>query len=185
MEDADEYTRRQFPELFAESYVDYASARIRYVPGAAPEHLVTRLHLVAFTDEREVVVCRSVQGWRFLPGGTREAGETLVDLARRELLEEAGAMLLGEPVHFSSHDVDSDLLEPYRPHFPHPRCSWGYAVARVRVTSAPTNPPDGEEVVEVLTLPVAEAADYLRQDDPIHADVVLHAQALGLLHGAG
>ena len=42
-------------------------------------------------------------------------------------------------------------------------------------------PPDGEEVVEVLTLPVEEAADYLREEDPIHADVVLHAHALGLL----
>ncbi len=51
----------------------------------------------------------------------------------------------------------------------------------MEVTGAPTNPPDGEDVVEVLTLPVEEAADYLRRHDPIHADVVLHAQALGLL----
>ena len=112
--------RNRFPDLFAKSYVDYASARTTYVPGEAPDELVTRLHLVAVTEEREVVVCRSVQGWRFLPGGTREAGESLADLARRELLEEAGATLRGELVHFAAHHAESELDAPYRPHFPHP-----------------------------------------------------------------
>ncbi len=181
MDDGAEDYRSRFPQLFEESYVDYAQARITYVTGAAPDELVTRLHLVALTGEHEVVVCRSVQDWRFLPGGTREAGESLADLARRELVEEAGAELRGDLLLFSAHEAVSELPAPYRPHFPHPRACWGYAVARVEVTGAPTNPPDGEDVVEVLTLPVEEAADYLRRHDPIHADVVLHAQALGLL----
>ena len=181
MEDCGEDFGSRFPRLFEESYVDYAEARIRYVAGAAPDHMVTRLHLVAMTEEREVVVCRSVQGWRFLPGGTREPGESLADLARRELLEEAGATLRGDLVHFSAHHAESEREAPYRPHFPHPLACWGYAAARVEITGRPLNPPDGEEVVEVLTLPVEEAADYLREHDPIHADVVLHAQALGLL----
>ena len=177
----DDGMRSRFPDLFAESYVDYASARITYVPGAATDELVTRLHLVAVTDEGEVVVCRSVQGWRFLPGGTREEDESLADLARRELLEEAGATLRGDLVHFAAHHAESEREAPYRPYFPHPHACWGYAVARVEITARPLNPPDGEEVVEVLTLPVDEAADYLRGEDPIHADVVLHAHALGLL----
>ncbi len=58
---------------------------------------------------------------------------------------------------------------------------WAYAVANVRVTGAPTNPIDGEAVVEVLTLPPTQAADYLEVHDPIHADVLRHAQAIGLL----
>ena len=49
------------------------------------------------------------------------------------------------------------------------------------VVDAPTNPPDGERVVEVLTLPVPAAADYLQEEDPIHADVLRHAAALGLV----
>jgi 8-oxo-dGTP diphosphatase len=172
----------RFPRLFEESYVDYAAARITYFCGVAPQDLVSRLHVVAVTDQAEVVVCRSVQGWRFLPGGTREPGESLFDLARRELLEEAGAALRGELHHFSAHQVDSDRVRPYRSHLPHPRAYWAYAVGRVRITGPPLNPPDGETVVEVLALPAHEAAEYLGEEDPIHADVVRHAHAMGLLH---
>ncbi len=56
---------------------------------------------------------------------------------------------------------------------------------RVRVAGPPANPPGGESVVEVLTLPAAHAAAYLDAgEDPIHADVLRHASALGLLHGS-
>lgn len=83
--------------------------------------------------------------------------------------------------HFSAYEVDSERDQPYRPHFPHPRSYSAYAVARVKITGEPLNPPDGETVVEVLTLPVLEAVAYLRAADPVHADVVLHAETLGLL----
>lgn len=49
------------------------------------------------------------------------------------------------------------------------------------MTGPPSNPSDGERVVEVLTLPVAEAAEYLRSEDPVHANVLRHADALGLV----
>jgi 8-oxo-dGTP diphosphatase len=147
-----------------------------------PEHLVSRLHLVAVTNESQVVVCRSVQGWRFLPGGTREPGESLHELARRELQEEAGANLLGDLIHFSAHQVDSEESEPYRPHLPHPRAYWAYAAARVEITGPPLNPPDGERVIEVLALSPAAAAAYLDVEDRVHAaHVVRHAEGLGLL----
>jgi 8-oxo-dGTP diphosphatase len=147
-----------------------------------PEHLVSRLHLVAVTNESQVVVCRSVQGWRFLPGGTREPGESLNELARRELQEEAGANLLGDLIHFSAHQVDSEESGPYRPHLPHPRAYWAYAAARVEITGPPLNPPDGERVIEVLALSPAAAAAYLDVEDRVHAaHVVRHAEGLGLL----
>lgn len=172
----------RFPDLFREAYVDYADCRIRYTTETAAEELVSRLHLVAVTGDGKVVVCRSEQGWRFLPGGTREPDESLHDLARRELMEEAGGVLRGELRHFSAHVADSSREEPYRPHLPHPRAYWAYAVADVRVISAPTNPQGGETVVEVLTLPASAAADYIEQHDPIHADVLRHADAMGLVH---
>ncbi len=161
--------------------MDYAAARTTYLPVVPPEHLVSRLHLVAVTKESQVVVCRSVQGWRFLPGGTREPGESLPELARRELQEEAGADLLGDLIHFSAHQVVSERSEPYRPHLPHPHAYWAYAAARVEITGPPSNPPDGERVIEVRTLSAAAAATYLDAEGPVHADVVRHAVGLGLL----
>ena len=176
-----EQSALSFPNLFRETYVDYADCRTRYTTDSAPEHLVARLHLVAVTADGDVVVCRSEQGWRFLPGGTREPGESLHDLARRELMEEAGAVLDGEPRYFAAHVADSDRDEPFRPHLPHPRTYWAYATAQVRLVGEPTNPEDGESVVEVLTLPPTAAAEYIEDHDQVHADVVRHAVALGLL----
>jgi 8-oxo-dGTP diphosphatase len=169
------------PDLFRESYVDYADCRIRYTTEAAPDDLVARLHLVAVTAAGNVVVCRSEQGWRFLPGGTREPGESLHDLARRELMEEAGAVLDGEPRYFAAHVADSNRAKPFRPHLPHPRTYWAYATAQVRLVCEPSNPEDGETVVEVMTLRPAAAADYLKDHDHVHADVLRHSMALGLL----
>jgi 8-oxo-dGTP diphosphatase len=172
----------RFPNLFRESYVDYADCRTWYTTEAAPDDLVTRLHLVAVTAEGDVVVCRSAQGWRFLPGGTREPGESLHDLARRELMEEAGAVLEGEPGYFAAHVADSNRDRPFRPHFPHSRTYWAYATAPVSIVDKPTNPEDGETVVEVVTLPPTAAADYIEdQDQQFHADVLRHAVALGLV----
>jgi hypothetical protein len=54
-------------------------------------------------------------------------------------------------------------------------------VADVRVVGTPTNPADGEAVVEVLALPPTEAADYLEIGDPVHADVLRHAHVIGAL----
>ena len=96
-------------------------------------------------------------------------------------MEEAGAVLHGELRYFSAHVADSNREKPYRPHLPHPRAYWAYAVADVRVVGVPTNPRDGERVVEVLTLPAAAAADYIHEEDPIHADVLRHADAMGLV----
>ncbi|MEJ7742252.1 MAG: NUDIX domain-containing protein [Nocardioidaceae bacterium] len=87
--DDDRWSTR-FPDLFRDEYVDYADCRIRCTTAVAPASLVSRLHLVAVTPEAEVLVCRSQQGWRFLPGGTREPGESLNDLARRELMRRSG-----------------------------------------------------------------------------------------------
>jgi 8-oxo-dGTP diphosphatase len=173
--------RARFPDLFRDAYVEYADCRVRYTMEPVPEEHVSRLHLVAFTTDRSVVVCRNEQGGRFLPGGTREPGESLSDLARRELMEEAGATIHGEPRCFAAHIADSNRLTAYRPHLPHPRAYWAWAVAAVEVVGAPTNPPDAESVVEVLTLPPAEAADYLDVHDRVHADVLRHAVAMGLV----
>jgi 8-oxo-dGTP diphosphatase len=175
----------RFPELFRDEYVDYADCRVRFTTAEVPEDLVSRLHLVAVTPGAGIIVGRSEQGWRFLPGGTREPGESLPDLARRELMEEAGALLTGGPQYFAAHIADSARQEPYRRHLPHPRAYWAYAVAEAHVTGAPTNPPDGEQVVEVLTLPPSLAVGFIEAHDRVHADVLRLADAMGLIRSSG
>ncbi len=178
----DNHWPARFPDLFRADNVDYAPwIRVQFTTDPVPQELVSRLHLVAVTAAGEVVVCRSEQGWRFLPGGTREPAESLADLASRELMEEAGARLTGEMQYFGAHIADSARPEPYRPHLPHPRAFWAYAVAAVEVIAVPRNPPDGEQVVEVLALRPSPAAEFLAQHDPVHADVVRLADAMGLI----
>lgn len=163
------------------AYISYAGCDVQYRTGPAPEDLVSRLHLVARTGAGEVLVCRSVEEWRFLPGGTREPGESVHALAGRELREEAGAELRGPVRLFGAHEAVSRLDHPYRPHLPHPRAYWAYAVADVAVTGPPTNPDDGEHVVAVTALPPAEAVAELARHDALHADVLSEAISRGLI----
>lgn len=177
----DDRWRAVFPALFASGRVDYADIDITFTTQPVPTDQVSRLHVVAVTALGRVVVCRSVQGWRFLPGGTRELDETLQDLARRELLEEAGARLGGPVRPFGAHAALSRAVLPYRSHLPHPRAYWLYGVSTAELVQPPTNPSQGEHVVEVLALPPEEAAAWLHVTDPIHADVVRLALAMGLV----
>jgi 8-oxo-dGTP diphosphatase len=173
----------RFPDLFRPRFEEYANADLTFHIGTPGDALVARIHLVALDEHGRVVVCRSVEGWRFLPGGTREPGESVTELVRRELREEAGATLVGEPAPVFAYTFARSLSPaPYRPHLPHPEAAWAYAVARVTRVGEPTNPPDGESIVEVLALPPSEAADWLAVWDEVeHAQVVLLAEALGLL----
>lgn len=177
----DEHWAARFPALFREQVVEYAGVTARCTTEPPRDALVNRLHLVAVTDDGSVVVCRSVEGWRFLPGGTREPEESIAELARRELLEEAGAAALGPPTIFASFQVLSSRPEPYRPHLAHPEAVWAFGISPVELTGPPSCPPDGEEIVEVTTLPAVEAADWLAEHDQTHADVLRLAVAMGLV----
>jgi 8-oxo-dGTP diphosphatase len=173
----------RFPELFRPRHEAYANADLEFRLGTPPDEQVARLHVIGLDEDGLVVACRSDEGWRFLPGGTREPGESLPELVRRELLEEAGCTLLSDPEPVFAHTfARSRDPAPFRSHLPHPESAWAYAVARVERTGAPANPPDGETVVEVVALPPLEAAARLAVWDEVeHAQVVQLADAMGLL----
>src|SRR5690349_17015319 len=107
----------RFPVLFSPRFEAYANADLEFRLGPPTDARVTRLHVGALDADGLVVVCRSVEEWRFLPGGRREPDETLAHTARRELLEEARAELVGEAVAIFAHQhVRSHNPEPHHPH---------------------------------------------------------------------
>ncbi|WP_152363877.1 NUDIX domain-containing protein [Microlunatus speluncae] len=171
----------RLPRLFAPSWVDYANCDLTFTVDPVPAELINRLHLVAVTADGSIVVCESVEGWRFLPGGRREPGEAVDQLAHREAMEEAGLRLDATPTVFASHVAVSREAKPYRDHFAHPTGYWAYASAPATVVAEPTMPPDGEQITAVHALPPEEAAAYLDQHDQDHADVVRLAALLGIL----
>ncbi|GAA1707718.1 hypothetical protein GCM10009745_64470 [Kribbella yunnanensis] len=174
---------QQFPELFAAADWPWAQVDVRYTVDRPDDELLSNVHVIGRTPEG-ILACSNDLGWRFLPGGTREAGETIEELVRRELVEEAGARLLGPLTWLGGHRADHRRPTPYRPHLPHPLSYWATVVADVVLEGPPTNPEDGEQVVEVLVLPPTEAAAYLdAKDDGGHnmGSQVRLAQAMGLV----
>ena len=158
------------------------------VPGVAqpytveepPDELISNVHVVCRTAGG-IVVCTNDLGWRFLPGGTREPGESIEELVRRELLEEAGARLTGPLTWLGAHRADHRRETPYRPHLPHPVSYWANYVADVVVEQEPTNPDDGEQVTEVLVLAPEKAAEYLDSQPEEVGSIVRLAQAMELV----
>ena len=171
----------RFPDLYAAATVEYANVDLAFTISPPEVDDVSRAHAVAVTEDGDVVVCRSVEDWRFLPGGTREPDETVPHLVARELREEAGCEPTGALTYLGRYVAASRNPAPYRRHLPHPVASWAFFAVPARLVGEPLNPPDGEQVVEVRTLPPAEAADWLGEHDPVHADVVRLAVARGLL----
>ncbi|MEE1782544.1 NUDIX hydrolase [Streptomyces sp. SP17BM10] len=149
-----------FPALHAPQYWAWGRYDAQFSTELPPDGLVTNIHLVGFADGG-VVLCRDDRDHWFLPGGTRERDESVADCLRRELEEEAGARLLGEPAWLGAHRCRTDDPTPYRPWQPHPEKAWLWGWADIALESAPTNPSDGEQVVEVRALPAAEAQRLL------------------------
>lgn len=170
-----------FDGLVAPQFVGYANADIHGTTQSPPSELLHRIHLVASPGPGLVTVCASEEGWRFLPGGRLEPGEPMEAAISRELAEEAGSRPLEAADVFFSHVATSRAANPYLPHAPHPVAWWSYAVVRTEVVGAPTCPAGGEQITEVHHLRCSDAARWLQEHDPVHADVVRLATHLGLL----
>ncbi|HEU5333654.1 MAG TPA: NUDIX hydrolase [Actinocrinis sp.] len=160
----------RFPRLYAPVRWEWAGFDGAFSTLVPEPRLVTNVHVVGFVGER-VVVCRTVRNW-FLPGGTREADESIDACVVRELREEAGARVVSPLRWIGAHHGVTDSPVPYRPWQPHPHKSWLWCSADVEVDGAPTNPEDGEQVVEVRAVSVDEARELLAQPWEWLADLV-------------
>lgn len=158
----DDDPRRRYPMLHRPERWEWAATTTMAFSTHLPDDaVVVSTHVVGFTGG-DVLLCRGEgpDDW-FLPGGTRERGETAEDSLVRELLEEAGARLTG-PFHgVGAHAGVSEAPAPCRPHLAHPFAAWLWGWGEVEVVAPPSVPEDGERVTEVATFPLAAAQERL------------------------
>jgi 8-oxo-dGTP diphosphatase len=181
MASADAEYRDRYPRLYAPQRWEWAGFDAEFSTVVTEPRIVTNVHVVGFVGDR-IVLCRSATEKWFLPGGTLEAGESVEDGLARELREEAGARLTGPLCWLGAHQGITDHSTPYRPWQPHPHKAWLWCAADVVVDSEPTNPEDGEHVVEVRAVTVAQARELLAGDMDWMPELVAMADEL---RGAG
>jgi 8-oxo-dGTP diphosphatase len=144
------------------------------------DDLVVNARLIA-VENGSVVVCTTKEGWRMLPGGSREQGELIGDTVARELMEEAGCVVNG-PVHWFASFTVTNHTAPWKSWHPYPVSAWLVGVVPVDRVGPPTNPADGEAVVAVQLLTPPNAITYLAEfDNGGQAELVALAMDLQLI----
>ncbi len=151
-----------FPNLFAETDLTIPNMRADFqrITTPPPSHLIANVNIVPFVGSQCLVIV--LQGEHIdIPGGTLEPGESYLQTAQRELVEEAGANLLNCTL-FGAWHCQSANPKPYRPHLPHPAFYRLTGYGDVEQVGLPTNPPGGEQVIRVDLLNLDQAAYAFR-----------------------
>ena len=146
-----------YPHLFCETLWEWGPIRAKFkqLDTEPPNNLIANVNLVPRTGSNWVLLQHKNGAWD-IPGGTLESGETYMDTLRRELLEEAGAKLCSFQILGAWHCI-SMAEKPYRPHMPFPEFYRLVGYGQVELNTAPTNPPDGEQIVAVECVSLKQA----------------------------
>jgi 8-oxo-dGTP diphosphatase len=135
----------------------------RLLDGTVEDAMVASVYVVPFVGPDACVVLGFDDGSWSLPGGTVEPGEPWTAALERELLEEAGARLLGPYTPFAMLACRSRAPGPYRPHLPHPdyHCLYGYGQVELGAAAALPAVDGGERVTTVRTMPAQACVRFL------------------------
>jgi 8-oxo-dGTP diphosphatase len=176
--DTESELARRYPLLFRPDRWEWAAIDVEFTTLLPTDDLVQSVHVVAFRGDG-VVLCRDDRPlvW-FLPGGTREPGESVDSCIRREFGEEAGGHLIGDFHRIGAHVGRTERPKPYRPHLPHPEKAWLWGWAECLLSGSPGNPAGGEVVTEVRAAPLREAMRMACTDNAWGGDLVALAHEL-------
>ncbi|MCP2315475.1 hypothetical protein APR12_000808 [Nocardia amikacinitolerans] len=72
----------RYPLLHTPARWEWGGLDVRFSTELPADELVTNVHVVCFVGER-IVLCRDDRDFWLLPGGTREAGESVDERLRR------------------------------------------------------------------------------------------------------
>lgn len=122
---------------------------------AVDEALISNISIIPMVGDQYVVIKLANGKWE-LAGGTLEPGEQHMIALEREVKEELGAELKSFTV-FGCFKCHSSASEPYRAHIPHPDFVRLVGYGEVEIVGEPLNPPDGETVIAVEVVDIAEA----------------------------
>ncbi|MEV6537046.1 NUDIX domain-containing protein [Streptomyces sp. NPDC051639] len=157
---------------------EWAQTIVRFTDQRPPDQVVQSVRAIALVDDG-VVVCRLANGTPFLPGGTREDGESVEDCMSRELTEEAGFLTTGRTHWFAAHSGVSYNQVPYKPYAPFPLKAWLWGAVAGELACPPTNPAGAEQVASVVVMRPQEAADVLKTEGRGYTQALQYWLSLG------
>lgn len=149
-----------YPALAVPHHYPWAPMYVQFklLSAEVDDAMIANVCVVSFVGAQVVLTHMDTNHWNHA-GGTRKPGEAIIETARRELMAAAGAELLSfHP--FGLFESRSLADKPYRPHIPHPVRFGLIGYGDVAVTGRPTNPPDGETVMEIRQVELAEAKRF-------------------------
>ena len=128
-----------------------------------PAELIGNVLMVPYTASGWAAVMLE-NGEYYPPGGTLEPGENIDNTIRRELMEEAGAVVKSFTV-FGAWQMRSSAEKPYRPHSPHPVYTIVAGYGEIAITGqAREGEPFTGVVIDTLGMLCAQFDRQNRQD---------------------